>query len=84
MKMKKNKQYLKMLASAKDMLSVVPDSELSSLAGIQDTMNKFLETQGLPPVGIPGVGVPDRQPDRRSYEEIENELSDLLNLDDDP
>lgn len=84
MMMKKKKIYNTFLKAAKDMLSDVPDSELSTVAGIQETMNKFLETQGLPPVGLPGVGVLDRQPDRRSYEEIENELSDLFNFDDDP
>lgn len=80
MKIKKNKEYKRLLAAAKDMLFDVSDEELSTVAGIQKTMNRFLNAQGLPSVGFPGVGVPDRDPERRSFEDIENELSDLYNI----
>lgn len=69
-----------MLAAAKEMLLDVSDEELSTVAGIQKTMNQFLNAQGLPSVGLPGVSIPDRDPERRSFEAIENELSDLYNV----
>lgn len=80
MKMKKNKEYKKLLAAAKEMLSDVSDEDLSTVAGIQKTMNQFLNAQGLPSVGLPGVTIPVRDLERRSFEDIENELSDLYNI----
>lgn len=77
-KIKKNKEYKRLKSSALSFLANVPDENLSSLAGIQDTMNQFLNSQGLPSVGIPGLGVSsDYVPETRSFEEIENDLKSL-------
>lgn len=73
--MKKKKVLKQFVKMAKSFLDDVPDDQISTVPGLQDTMNQFLQSAGLPPVSIPGVsGVSDVAPETRSYEEIENEL----------
>lgn len=81
--MKNKKIYKQMFQKAKEMLLDVSDEDLNSFEGMQNTMNQFLVSQGLPAVGIPGVGSSDSYvPDRRSFDEISDELSDFCDLDD--
>lgn len=73
--MKKRKTFKRLKKSAIEYLDQISDEDLSSLAGMQKTMNQFLASQGLPPVGIPGVSDPVIPGvENRSFDEVSDDL----------